>query len=69
MTDQNTIIGRLVEYEAAGIMHTGRIIDKVRILGRGHDEGKEFDLYLIQVEGGRIWKVSPAAVKRILSEA
>lgn len=67
MKDTPEIIGMRVEYEAGGRTYTGRIIDKARILGRDQDEGQAFDLYIIEVDG-RIYKVSPAAIKKIITE-
>ena len=61
------LIGRIVEYESAGRVYSGRIIDKVRIMGRGEDEGLAFDLYLISMPNGRIYKISPASIKQIIA--
>jgi hypothetical protein len=67
MNKTENIIGCRVEYDAGGRTYIGRIIDKVRILGRDQDEGQAFDLYIVKLDSGRVYKVSPAAVKQILS--
>ncbi len=64
--NNSQIIGKQVEYISNGQTYQGKVLDCVRILGRGQDEGKAFDLYMIKVYGGRIYKVSPAAITKII---
>lgn len=58
----------MVEYEAGGRIYTGRVMDKFSILSK-QENGQElsFDLYLISMPDGKIYKISPVAIKRILS--
>ena len=62
-----SIIGQLVEYESAGQLYTGRIIDKFTLMDTdeiGHRN--TFDLYLICMANGKTYKISPVAIKRVL---
>ena len=60
------MIGQMVEYEAGGRLYRGRILDKVRIIGKREDAGQAFDLYVIECDH-RIFKISPAQIKQLIT--
>lgn len=62
------LIGKKVIYQAQGRTFQGTVVDKSRVLGKGEDEGSSFDLVLVAMPGGRIYKISPAAIKQIIEE-
>ncbi len=67
MTTQCGLIGARVQYESGGQLYQGIILDKVRVLMRGDDIGEGYDLYLVQIADGKVFKISPAQVKGILT--
>ena len=60
------LIGQTVEYQGSdGNTYRGRVLDKVRITNsRDHEF---FELYLIAMPNGRVYRVSPMAIKQILT--
>lgn len=61
------MIGKKIEYETGGRTYQARIVDKITIL-RTDREGQEsaFDLYLVALPDGQVYKISPVTVKKIL---
>lgn len=62
---QNGIIGARVQYESGGQLYQGVVLDKVRV--RPHNEnGEAYDLYIIDV-GGKLFKISPVMIRRVIT--
>lgn len=59
------IIGKKIEYEAGGQVHTGKILDRFRTTAIRQGDQVQLDLYLIESEGVT-YKISPMQIKRVL---
>lgn len=66
MKEKSQMIGARVEYQIGGRTYQGTIKDRVTISHK--DTGQPFDLYIIAMDDGRIYRISPTAVKQIIPE-
>ncbi len=66
LVQNSLVIGSKIEYTAGGELVTGLVVDKFTALSQREGRETKQDYYLVQAEGGRVFKISPMQVKRIL---
>jgi len=64
--NNQSIIGKKIEYEASGQVHIGTVLDKFTTLSHREGEHVKVELYLVEISGGRTFKISPMQVIKIL---
>lgn len=67
LVQNSLVIGCKIEYEAVGgQLFTAVVVDKFTAFSNRDGRETKQDYYLVQTEGGRVFKISPMQVKKIL---